>query len=98
MKRAKQLECRTLVITGHPESTLGQEADHTVELPVREELHKNADGSMRVYDTKNQGAKMLLGSCLELCMLVCTEALSMMAFREMDFRETDMMRRHACFE
>lgn len=98
LKKAKQLKCKVLVITGHPESTLGREADYTVKLPVEEELHKNADGSMRVYDTGNQGTKMLLGSCLELCMLLCTEALCMMAFHEMNFREADMMRRHACFE
>ncbi len=98
VKKAKQLKCRVLVLTGHPESTLGREADVTVVLPVQEELHKNADGSMIVYDTKNCGTKMLLGSCIELCMLLCTEALCMMVFQEMKFDESDMMRRHACFE
>ena len=98
VKRAKQLKCKVLVLTGHPESTLGREADVTIVLPVQEELHKNADGSMIVYDTKKHGTKMLLGSRIELCMLLCTEALCMMVFQEMGFDESDMMRRHACFE
>lgn len=96
--KAKKLGCRVLAITGHPESSLGRGADLTVILPVQESAHKGADGSMLVYDTGNSGQKMLLGSRLELCLLLCTEALSMMAFHQMGFSEAEMMRRHACFE
>ncbi len=96
--KAKKLGCRVLAITGHPESSLGRAADLTVILPVEEEAHKGGDGSMLVYDTGNSGQKMLLGSRLELCLLLVTEALGMMAFHQMGFSEADMMRRHACFE
>lgn len=96
--KAKKLGCRVLAITGHPESSLGRSADLTVILPVQEPAHKGADGSMLVYDTGNSGQKMLLGSRLELCLLLLTEALSMMAFHQMGFSEAEMMRRHACFE
>ena len=96
--KAHRLGVETLVITGHPESTLGRAADVLVALPVNEEAHKDETGAMIVYRRENGGERMLLGSRVELCLLLVCELLTMLAFRRLGVEEADMMRRHACFE
>ena len=96
--KAHRLGVETLVITGHPESTLGRAADVLVVLPVNEEAHKDETGAMIVYRRENGGERMLLGSRVELCLLLVCELLTMLAFRRLGVEEADMMRRHACFE
>lgn len=96
--KAKQRGVPVLVLTGHKTSTLAQLADLLVVIPVNDEVLKDGGGVVRVHDTGNHGDKMLLGSRLELCMLLAGEILTMMIFRHLGVEETDMMRRHAYFD
>lgn len=96
--KAHKRGVKVLVLTAHPQSSLGKAADQVVFVDTREEDHKAADGQMLIYETGNRGNRMMLGSCSELCMLLYTEALTMMVFARLGGDETTMMKRHATFE
>lgn len=96
--KAHKLGVKVLVLTGHPDSTLGRTADLTVVIPVNEETCKDPSGAIKVRETGNHGERMLLGSKSELCTMLTGEILVMMIFQQLGISEADMMRRHACFE
>ena len=95
---AKKVGAKLVVLTAHPDSTLGKASDAVIRIPVTEISYKQADGMQVVRATDNQGQRALLGSCVEISMLICTDVLGMMLFSKNHYKEEDMMRRHANLE
>jgi 6-phospho-3-hexuloisomerase len=98
--RAKQLNMKILVLTGKPDSSLGQKADFLVYLPTHTK-GKSKEGSVCIEDNSdNDGFKSIqpMGSMAEQCMLLCLDAIIVRVIQIRNVSLGDMDKRHANIE
>jgi 6-phospho-3-hexuloisomerase len=94
---AKKVDCTVIAITSHPESPLGQLADHVVYVPGRTKISETTDYfSRQVLGLHEPLAP--LGTLFEIAATIFLESLVGELMKRLGKTEEDLRSRHATLE